>query len=210
MLLKLDSDFRIFESAANARASAIPCSVGAKLHGKFSLLRLSASSSTCKGNPNGPALKIVGGMNLRIGILSPIVQELVNLHSVWFFSCNFQQLSTFRANYSFCRSMRRKLRYFGNRRKIRWGSLKKRDGSILAANVPSERWPRIPGRGKVARSLGQANEIVFRHREDSVAGHQPMRIVVKMLGGKFKQLGVFDRFHLMHQSDRDIHAFPRR
>src|SRR5579863_1203094 len=41
----------------------------------------------------------------------------------------------------------------------------------------------------------------------SVAGHQPMRIAVKMLGGKFQQLGVFDRFHLMNQSDRYIHAF---
>lgn len=31
-----------------------------------------------------------------------------------------------------------------------------------------------------------------------VAGHQPMRIAVKVLGGKFEQLGVLDRFHLMH------------
>src|ERR1700731_3288780 len=36
-----------------------------------------------------------------------------------------------------------------------------------------------------------------------------MRIAVKVLGGKFEQLGVLDRFHLMHQSDRNVHAFTR-
>src|SRR5208282_2885823 len=44
---------------------------------------------------------------------------------------------------------------------------------------------------------------------DSVAAHQPMRIAVKVLGGKFKQLGILDRFHLMNQPDRHIHAFAR-
>src|ERR1019366_5714274 len=42
---------------------------------------------------------------------------------------------------------------------------------------------------------------------DSVAAHQPMRIDVKVLGGKFKQLSILDRFHLMNQSDRYVHAF---
>ena len=45
---------------------------------------------------------------------------------------------------------------------------------------------------------------------DSVAGYQPMRIGVEVLGGEFKQLRVFDRFHLMHQSDRHVRAFARR
>src|SRR5215472_3123815 len=41
----------------------------------------------------------------------------------------------------------------------------------------------------------------------SVAGHQPMRVAIEVLGGKLKQLGVLDRFHLMHQSNRNVHAF---
>src|ERR1039458_8310960 len=49
----------------------------------------------------------------------------------------------------------------------------------------------------------------FAPRPDSVAAHQPMRIAVKVLGGKFKQLGVLERFHLMNQSDRHVHAFAR-
>src|ERR1700684_1157302 len=44
----------------------------------------------------------------------------------------------------------------------------------------------------------------------SVAAPQPMRIAVEVLGRKLKQLGVFERFHLMHQSDRYVHAFARR
>src|ERR1039458_132373 len=44
---------------------------------------------------------------------------------------------------------------------------------------------------------------------DLVAAHQPMRIAVKVLGGKFKQLGILYRFHLMNQSDRHVHAFAR-
>jgi hypothetical protein len=41
----------------------------------------------------------------------------------------------------------------------------------------------------------------------SVAGDQPMRIAIEVLGGKFQQLGVFNRFHLMNQPDWDVHAF---
>src|ERR1019366_4973998 len=49
----------------------------------------------------------------------------------------------------------------------------------------------------------------FAPLPDSVAAHQPMRIAVKVLGRKFKQLGILDRFHLMNQSDRHVHAFAR-
>src|ERR1700719_3352160 len=36
-----------------------------------------------------------------------------------------------------------------------------------------------------------------------------MRIAVKVLGRKFEQLGVLDCFHLMYQSNRNVHAFAR-
>src|SRR6516164_8380642 len=34
-----------------------------------------------------------------------------------------------------------------------------------------------------------------------------MRIAVEVLGRKFEQFGVLQRFHLMHQSLRNVHAF---
>ena len=36
---------------------------------------------------------------------------------------------------------------------------------------------------------------------------QTVRVGVKVLRGKFNQLGVFQCLHLVHQPNRDIHAF---
>jgi hypothetical protein len=36
-----------------------------------------------------------------------------------------------------------------------------------------------------------------------------MRIAVEMLRGEFKQFNIFERFHLMNQARRHIHAFAR-
>src|SRR5579864_7911388 len=40
-----------------------------------------------------------------------------------------------------------------------------------------------------------------------VALHEAMRIAIEMLGRKFVQLGVLERFHLMNEAGVNIHAF---
>src|SRR5271170_4905788 len=39
-----------------------------------------------------------------------------------------------------------------------------------------------------------------------VARYDTMRVAVKVLGGELVQFGVLQRFHLVHQSQRDVHA----
>src|ERR1700736_776517 len=41
----------------------------------------------------------------------------------------------------------------------------------------------------------------------SGARYDGMRVSVEVLGGELVQLGILQRFHLMHQSQRNVHAF---
>ena len=41
----------------------------------------------------------------------------------------------------------------------------------------------------------------------SVARYDTMRVAIEVLRGEFEQLSILQRFHLMHQAARDVHAF---
>jgi hypothetical protein len=63
----------------------------------------------------------------------------------------------------------------------------------------------LPGNPGYQRNFGHQLYSVSRPRR-LVAGDETMRVAVEVLGGELVQLGVLQRFHLVHQPQRNVHA----